>query len=438
MSASTRSAILKPPSPPSRPASATASACASAARSIPAWVAGRSQLDAHVVALSDGRFIAYGPMGGGTWRNYGLSALLRVDGVEIIIITHNGQATDLAQFTSLGLDPTRKATLIVKSMQHFRAAFQPIAREVLEVDTGALSTRNFKERPYKIGAPADLPARRHLRRPVPRSRRSMIRTGEKRHERAGRYRLAQRADLVRPRGWGRSRRWRSGRGACWQPAATAEIAPLIGPGTRVIDLEGRLATPGLNDSHLHLISLGLTMDWVDSKPAAAPTLDALLGAIAARAAKSKPGDWILSRGYDQTKLDTGRHPYREELDRAAPNNPVMLVRTCGHIAICNSAGAGAGRHRRELGRAAGRPDRAAERPPHRPAGRERPRSGTGGDSRRRPRRNSSRRSSAAAAICSRWGSPAAWMPLSDRRPASPRSPPITAPSARAGCRSGPG
>lgn len=116
----------------------------------------------------------------------------------------------------------------------------------------------------------------------------------------------------------------------------AEIKPLIGPKTRVIDLKGRLATPGLNDSHLHLVSLGMTMGWVDSKPESAPTLEALLGAISARAATSKPGEWILSRGYDQTKLDTGRHPYREELDRAAPNNPVMLVRACGHIAICNS------------------------------------------------------------------------------------------------------
>ena len=106
-------------------------------------------LDAHVVALTDGRFICYGPMAGGVWRNYGLSALLRVDDVEIIVITHNGQATDTAQFTSLGVDPARKSTLIVKSMQHFRAAFKPIAREVLEVDTGALSTRNFKERPYR-------------------------------------------------------------------------------------------------------------------------------------------------------------------------------------------------------------------------------------------------------------------------------------------------
>ena len=115
----------------------------------PSMGGGPIEVTGRVVSLTDGRFIAYGPMGGGAVRNHGLSALLRVDGVEIVIITYNGQATDLAQFTSLGIDPTRKATLVVKSMQHFRAAFEPIAREVLEVDTGALSTRNFKERPYR-------------------------------------------------------------------------------------------------------------------------------------------------------------------------------------------------------------------------------------------------------------------------------------------------
>lgn len=115
----------------------------------PSMGGGPLEVTGHVAAITDGRFIAYGPMGGGAQRNYGLSLLLRVGGVDIIVISHNGQATDLAQFTSLGIDPTRKSTLVVKSMQHFRAAFEPIAREVIEVDTGALSTRNFKERPYR-------------------------------------------------------------------------------------------------------------------------------------------------------------------------------------------------------------------------------------------------------------------------------------------------
>src|SRR5271170_2330180 len=96
-----------------------------------------------VVCLTNGRFIAYGPMGGGVERNYGPSMAFRVGGIDIIAITNNGQATDLTQFTSLGIDPTRYRTVAVKSMQHFRAAFEPIAREVVLVDTGALCSEIY-------------------------------------------------------------------------------------------------------------------------------------------------------------------------------------------------------------------------------------------------------------------------------------------------------
>lgn len=110
---------------------------------------GPFRLTAHVAAITDGEVIQYGPMGGGVSRSYGLSARLRVGGIDIVVISNNGQAIDLAQFTSLGIDPTRCSTLVVKSMQHFRAAFEPIAREVVEVDTGALCTKDFKARPYR-------------------------------------------------------------------------------------------------------------------------------------------------------------------------------------------------------------------------------------------------------------------------------------------------
>jgi microcystin degradation protein MlrC len=96
-----------------------------------------------VVCLTNGRFIAYGPMGGGVERNYGPSMVFRVGGIDIIVITNNGQATDLAQFTSLGVDPTRYRTVAVKSMQHFRAAFEAIARAVVLVDTGALCSEIY-------------------------------------------------------------------------------------------------------------------------------------------------------------------------------------------------------------------------------------------------------------------------------------------------------
>ncbi|MFV0474736.1 MAG: amidohydrolase [Pikeienuella sp.] len=116
----------------------------------------------------------------------------------------------------------------------------------------------------------------------------------------------------------------------------AAIMALKGPATEVIDLEGRFACPGLIDNHLHLIATGLVMGWVDARPEAAPTLEALLDAISARAAKTPKGEWVLARGYDQVKLDTGRHPTRDDLDRAAPDHPVMVKRACGHVSIANS------------------------------------------------------------------------------------------------------
>ncbi|MBN9045971.1 MAG: amidohydrolase [Rhizobiales bacterium] len=129
--------------------------------------------------------------------------------------------------------------------------------------------------------------------------------------------------------------------AIWQGKVLAvgtkdDIWPLKGAGTRLIDLEGRFATPGLNDAHLHLISIGLTMGWLDVTPQAAPTLESLLSAIRQKAASAPPGSWIMAHGYDQTRFDAGRHPQRAELDAAAPDNPVMLVRACGHISIFNS------------------------------------------------------------------------------------------------------
>jgi microcystin degradation protein MlrC len=105
-------------------------------------------LTGEVTCLSNGKFIAYGPMGGGVERNYGPSMVFRVGGIDIILITNNGQATDLGQFTSLGIDPTRYPTVAVKSMQHFRAAFEPIAREVILVDTGALCSEIFTPELY--------------------------------------------------------------------------------------------------------------------------------------------------------------------------------------------------------------------------------------------------------------------------------------------------
>ncbi|MEM7526201.1 MAG: amidohydrolase [Pseudomonadota bacterium] len=129
--------------------------------------------------------------------------------------------------------------------------------------------------------------------------------------------------------------------AVWQglilaTGTAAEIAPLIGPGTRVVALEGRMATPGLNDAHLHLLPLGLAMAAVDVRANTAPTLEALKEAIRARAAVTPKGQWIFARGYDNTRFQSRAHPTVDDLDEAAPDNPVYLVRTCGHLSVVNT------------------------------------------------------------------------------------------------------
>ncbi|GAB4169202.1 MAG: amidohydrolase [Thalassobaculales bacterium] len=116
-----------------------------------------------------------------------------------------------------------------------------------------------------------------------------------------------------------------------------ELAGLVGPGTRVIDLRGRLAVPGFNDAHQHLMALGFGMIEVDLRGSEVKTIAELLERVRQRAAAAKPGEWILGGRYDHFQLDVKRHPLREELDIAAPNNPVYLKRTCGHMGVANSA-----------------------------------------------------------------------------------------------------
>jgi predicted amidohydrolase YtcJ len=87
---------------------------------------------------------------------------------------------------------------------------------------------------------------------------------------------------------------------------------------------------------MHLLPYGVIMSHVDVRSNSAPTLASLLNRIRERAAITPSGEWIQARGYDQFKLDVGRHPTREDLDSVAPDHPVLVVRACGHITICNS------------------------------------------------------------------------------------------------------
>lgn len=95
-----------------------------------------------------GRVVGDGPILGGQERSFGPTAVLRVEGIDILIVSIPHQMLDLQQFRAFGIDPAAKAVVALKSMQHFRAAFAPIAGRIIVCDTGALCTVQYSRLPY--------------------------------------------------------------------------------------------------------------------------------------------------------------------------------------------------------------------------------------------------------------------------------------------------
>ena len=114
-----------------------------------AFGGGPLMLEGELVSISDGRYVGDGPILGGLSRSYGPSAVLRVDGIEILVVTIAKQMLDLQQFKAFGIEPERKQVIALKSMHHFRAAFEPIAGQVVVCDSGALCTLHYERLPYR-------------------------------------------------------------------------------------------------------------------------------------------------------------------------------------------------------------------------------------------------------------------------------------------------
>jgi microcystin degradation protein MlrC len=102
-----------------------------------------------VVRVSDGRYTGDGPMIGGLPGNSGLTAVLRVSGVDILVVSRPGQMLDLQQFRAFGIDPAAHRVVALKSQQHFRAAFEPIAARVIVCDSGALCSPDLRILPFR-------------------------------------------------------------------------------------------------------------------------------------------------------------------------------------------------------------------------------------------------------------------------------------------------
>ena len=123
-----------------------------------------------------------------------------------------------------------------------------------------------------------------------------------------------------------------------------KIGRYIGPTTEVLDLQGKLATPGLVDSHLHFTGIGqakLSLDLTKAK-----NWDDIVAMVAAAAKTAKPGEWITGRGWHQDKWDKAPQPnvnglpYHDALSKVSPDNPVVLTHASGHSSLANAKAMG--------------------------------------------------------------------------------------------------
>jgi microcystin degradation protein MlrC len=93
--------------------------------------------------ITDGEFTIQGPMYKGVKAYMGRTVVLDTGAVEIIVIERNHEPWDLGVFRSVGIEPTTKRYLLLKSRLHYRAAFLPIAKHVIECDGIGVTTSEY-------------------------------------------------------------------------------------------------------------------------------------------------------------------------------------------------------------------------------------------------------------------------------------------------------
>ena len=116
---------------------------------------------------------------------------------------------------------------------------------------------------------------------------------------------------------------------------TKDVESRIGPNTKVVDLKGAFVYPGFIDGHAHIVALGdsrLAIDLNDT-----PNKDVIARLVKERVQKTKKGEWIRGRGWDQNEWPVKEFPTVADLDPVSPDNPVVLERTDGHAIWVNTA-----------------------------------------------------------------------------------------------------
>jgi hypothetical protein len=113
-----------------------------------------------------------------------------------------------------------------------------------------------------------------------------------------------------------------------------EINQLIGKGTRVISLDGKVVIPGLIDTHIHVADFGRCLLWLDLT--SAESIKELQSLLKEKAKRTPAGKWIIGRGWNHNRFKEKRLPALLDLNDAAPDNPVILYHEAAMICAVNS------------------------------------------------------------------------------------------------------
>ena len=127
------------------------------------------------------------------------------------------------------------------------------------------------------------------------------------------------------------------RGKIAAVGAVAEVSKLIGPETRIVDLGGRALIPGFIDPHNHFSLTTFQPVSVDCSVPPHSSVAGVVESISAAAAGASPGKWIWGWGFRSALVKDNRAVTREELDDAAPDNPVCIMDGSVHACYGNSA-----------------------------------------------------------------------------------------------------
>src|SRR5690349_9083672 len=94
----------------------------------------------------------------------------------------------------------------------------------------------------------------------------------------------------------------------------AEVRALAGPRTGQIDLGGKMAIPGLNDAHNHMLQMGLKFSHIQLDDCA--SIAGMVGRVREWAGRTPKGQWIIGEGWNESYFAEGRLPTRDDLDAA--------------------------------------------------------------------------------------------------------------------------